>query len=177
MAAERRRRALCALVCAGSLALAGASSSALLLVGIALNALLGAVISAAIANAVDAEDARSAMFWLNGDLTGRSIADVGMALLPVLLGTAGVLLHARELNLLALGDAAAQTSGLEVARTKHLVLAAAALATAALVFHGDVGSGVTFWIAAALLAVATVVVLTVVAFTARALAQRRLFAE
>ncbi|CAG7845127.1 Hemin transport system permease protein HmuU [Pseudoclavibacter triregionum] len=70
------------------------------------------------------------MFWLNGDLTGRSIADVGMALLPVLLGTAGVLLHARELNLLALGDAVAQTSGLEVARTKHLVLAAAALATA-----------------------------------------------
>lgn len=109
----------------------GTSTASLLLVGIALNAFLGAVISASIANAVNAEDARSAMFWLNGDLTGRTMADVRLAVLPLLLGVAVILFHARDLNLLALGDATAQTSGMDVRRVKHVVLAAAALATSA----------------------------------------------
>lgn len=107
------------------------STASLLLVGIALNALLGAFINAVMVNARNAEDARSAMFWLSGDLTGRSMGDVRLITLPILIGSVVVLLHARELNLLALGDATAQTSGMSVRRTKHIVLAAAALATAA----------------------------------------------
>lgn len=55
------------------------STGALLLVGIALNSFLGALIAAMIANAPNAEDARSAMFWLNGDLTGRTMRDVALA--------------------------------------------------------------------------------------------------
>lgn len=106
------------------------STGALLLVGIALNSFLGALIAAMIANAPNAEDARSAMFWLNGDLTGRTMRDVALAILPILIGTAGVLLHARELNMLSLGEATAQTSGVAVARASHTVLAFAALATA-----------------------------------------------
>ncbi|GAB3818952.1 iron ABC transporter permease [Tessaracoccus terricola] len=109
----------------------GNSTASLLLVGIALNAFLGAIISAVVANAVNAEDARSAMFWLNGDLTGRTLDDLRLAILPLVLGVAVILFHARDLNLLALGDATAQTSGMNVRRVKHVVLAAAALATAA----------------------------------------------
>ena len=107
------------------------STAHLLLVGIALNAFLGACISAAIANAPDAEDARSAMYWLNGDLTGRTMGDVSLAIIPLLIGVAVVLFHARDLNLLGLGDAVASTSGMHVTLTKNIVLAAAALATAA----------------------------------------------
>ena len=106
------------------------STGALLRVGIALNSFLGALIAAMIANAPNAEDARSAMFWLNGDLTGCTMRDVALALLPILIGTAGVLLRARELNMLSLGEATAQTSGVAVARASHTVLAFAALATA-----------------------------------------------
>lgn len=109
----------------------GNSTASLLLVGIALNAFLGAIISAVVANAVNAEDARSAMFWLNGDLTGLTLDDLRLAILPLVLGVAVILFHARDLNLLALGDATAQTSGMNVRRVKHVVLAAAALATAA----------------------------------------------
>lgn len=109
----------------------GTGTASLLLVGLALNAFLGAVISIAILNAVHAEDARSALAWLNGDLTGRTAADIRLAWLPLLIGVAGVCWHSRALNLLGLGDATAQTSGLPVRRVKQVVLACAALATAA----------------------------------------------
>lgn len=107
------------------------SPATLLLVGMALNAFLGAVIAAVIANAVNAEDARSAMFWLNGDLTGRTMADVATAIIPMVVGAGVVVVYARELNMLSLGEAAAQTSGVNVSRVSQLVLVAAALTTAA----------------------------------------------
>ena len=109
----------------------GGSPATLLLVGMSMNAFLGAVISAVIANATNAEDARSAMFWLNGDLTGRTMSDVGVAIVPLFVGAAGVLFFARELNMFALGETTAQSSGVEVRRVSQLVLAAAALTTAA----------------------------------------------
>ncbi|MDY5786226.1 FecCD family ABC transporter permease [Corynebacterium sp.] len=106
------------------------SNATLLLVGVALNSFLGAVIAAMVANARDSEDARSAVFWLNGDLTGSTFANVALVVGPVLLGSAGVVIHARELNLFALGEATAQSSGVAVKRVSHTVLACAALATA-----------------------------------------------
>ncbi|MCQ9370898.1 iron ABC transporter permease [Corynebacterium sp. 35RC1] len=121
--------ALLAVVVVQAIAARG-SSHTILLVGVALNAFLGAVIAAVIANAVDAEDARSAMFWLNGDLTGTTMADIKLVILPLLLGMIVVGLHARELNLLAAGEAIAHTSGMQVGRTKQIVLFAAALTTA-----------------------------------------------
>ena len=108
----------------------GTSSATLLLVGIALNSFLGGLIGAMIANAPDSEDARSAVFWLNGDLTGRTMNDVSLIVLPIILGTAVILIHSRELNLLSLGEATAQSSGVPVKRVSHIVLAFAALATA-----------------------------------------------
>lgn len=109
------------------------SAATLLLVGIALNAFCGAVISAVVANAPDGDAARSAVFWLNGDLTGRTMADVSLAVVPILLGAAVVLACCRQLDMLDLGDELARAAGVEVRRTSHLVLAAAALTTAAAV--------------------------------------------
>lgn len=108
----------------------GASTASLLLVGIALNSFLGALTAALIANAVNSEDARSAMFWLNGDLTGGTMADVTMVAPPLMVGVAGTLFFARELNMLALGSTTAQSSGVHVRLVSNLVLAFAALATA-----------------------------------------------
>ena len=70
------------------------SSHTILLVGIALNAFLGAIIAAVIANAVNAEDARSAMFWLNGDLTGRTLSDIALVAVPLVVGMIGIMVYA-----------------------------------------------------------------------------------
>ncbi|KAB1504288.1 iron ABC transporter permease [Corynebacterium sp. 320] len=107
------------------------SSHTILLVGIAINAFLGALIAATIANAVNSEDARSAMFWLNGDLTGSTMNALVLVAIPLALGAAIVLFFASELNLLSLGEAIAHSTGLHVQRTTHLVLLGAALTTAA----------------------------------------------
>lgn len=109
---------------------AGRSVSSILLVGVALNSFLGAVIAAMVANAPNAEQARSAMFWLNGDLTGRTMDDVTLVLAPILIGVAGVVVFYRELNMLSLGGDTAQSSGVAVKKVSHVVLAFGALATA-----------------------------------------------
>ena len=103
----------------------------LLLVGISLNAFLGAVISAAIANAPSSDHAMQAMLWLHGDLTAASWRDVSLAAGPILIGTALLLLAGPELDLFLLGDEQAAASGLRTGRARHLLLALSALVTAA----------------------------------------------
>lgn len=71
------------------------------------------------------------MFWLNGSLVGRTMNDVAISFIPLLLGVAVVLWFARDLNLLSLGDTTAATSGMNVGRTKQWIMAGAALATGA----------------------------------------------
>jgi iron complex transport system permease protein len=111
--------------------LRGGGGATLLLVGIALNALLGAVISAAIANAPASDDAQAAMFWLNGDLTGATWRDVAIAAVPGILGIAALALAAGELNLFLLGDDQAAATGMRTARTRQILLAIAAVVIAA----------------------------------------------
>src|SRR5699024_4521737 len=96
----------------------------------------GRPISAVIANAPDGDAARSAVFWLNGDLSGRTMTDVGIAVAPILLGAAVVIAASRQLDMLDLGDDLARAAGVEVRRTTHIVLAAAALTTAAVSITG-----------------------------------------
>lgn len=103
----------------------------LLLVGIAVNALLGAVISAALANAPDPDDVRRVMFWLNGDLTGSTWTDVRLAIVPILVGTALLMCFTRELDLLALSDETAAATGVNTVRVRQTLLATAAVVTAA----------------------------------------------
>lgn len=109
------------------------SAATLLLVGVALNALLGAVIAAAIANAPDSADVQQAIFWLNGDLTATMWSDVRLAALPVLLGVPVLMCFARELNLMVLSEETAAATGVSTTAVRQLVLALAALVTAATV--------------------------------------------
>lgn len=109
----------------------GGSGATLLLVGIALNAFLGAVIAATIANAPHSDDAQQAMFWLNGDLTAANWQDIVLAVGPITVGTVILMMLIPELNLLLLGEEQATATGMRTVWIRQLLLALAALVTAA----------------------------------------------
>ncbi|MEJ5928545.1 iron ABC transporter permease [Corynebacterium sp. H128] len=107
-----------------------ADPATLVLVGMAVTSLMGAIISAAVANAPHDSDLRSVMFWLNGDLVARTWGHVQVATLPILVAIGLSWLLARDLNVLLLGEDTAQSSGLSVKELRVMVLALAALMTA-----------------------------------------------
>ncbi|MCQ9172059.1 iron ABC transporter permease [Corynebacterium amycolatum] len=109
----------------------GGSGATLLLVGIALNAFLGAVIAATIANAPHSDDAQQAMFWLNGDLTASNWQDIALAVGPITVGTVILMMLIPELNLFLLGEEQAAATGMRTVWIRQLLLALAALVTAA----------------------------------------------
>lgn len=109
----------------------GGSGATLLLVGIALNAFLGAVIAATIANAPHSDDAQQAMFWLNGDLTAANWQDIALAVGPITVGTVILMMLIPELNLLLLGEEQAAATGMRTVWIRQLLIALAALVTAA----------------------------------------------
>jgi iron complex transport system permease protein len=94
---------------------------------------LGAIVAAALANARNPDDVRSVIFWLNGDLTGRTMHDVQLAVVPICAAIITVLFFGRDLNLLLLGEAIAQSSGVNVPVVRQTLLVLAALMTAAAV--------------------------------------------
>ncbi|BAC17504.1 FecCD family ABC transporter permease [Corynebacterium efficiens] len=108
----------------------GADPATLVLVGLAITAFLGAVISAATANAPQDSELRSVTFWLNGDLVSRTWDHVGVSVIPIIVGLILAVGASRDLNLLLLGESTAQTSGLNVGRARIFLLALAALLTA-----------------------------------------------
>lgn len=102
----------------------------LLLTGIAVNAVAGALIGLLTYLADD--DARTAMaFWNLGSLNRATWTAVAVAAPLVLLGLAVALRHARSLDLLSLGERAARHLGLDVERARWTLVVAAALLTAA----------------------------------------------
>jgi iron complex transport system permease protein len=108
----------------------GADPATLVLVGMAITAFLGAVISAVIANAPDDSDLRSVQFWMNGDLVARTWDHVKIATVPILGGIVLSWFLARDLNVLLLGPETAQSSGVDVRRLRIRLLALAAWITA-----------------------------------------------
>src|SRR5690606_13345730 len=78
--------------------------STIILVGVSINALAGALINVFIANAHDDALVRSAMFWLAGDLELRSWEHVTIAVVPIVIGVAILLTRVRALDALSLGE-------------------------------------------------------------------------
>jgi len=103
----------------------------LLLAGIAVAAIISAVIS--LAMTFSGQQIRLIYFWLLGGLGARGWQSLGAATPFVLAGTAVAIGSARDLNLTALGEERASQLGLEVERFKTLMLATGALLTAAAV--------------------------------------------
>ena len=109
------------------------SMATLLLAGVAVNAFLGAVVSAIIIALPDNGALREILFWLAGGLDSRSWDHV-WASAPLVVGSfLVILLMLRDLNLLMLGDDEARSMGVRVGIARPTLLAAAALATGAAV--------------------------------------------
>ena len=110
----------------------------LLLAGVAVQTFLGAVISYLQLRA--GESLRRIVAWLMGHLQGAAWGEVAAvaAVVPPLFVV--LLVYARDLNVLLLGEEEARGLGIAVERTKRLLLAASALITAAgVAFAGVIG--------------------------------------
>jgi len=103
----------------------------LLLAGLAVQAFLGSIISYMLLHT--GENLEQAMLWLMGHLQYNSWGEVEVTFYCTVLLFVVLLAYARDLNVMLLGEEDAHTLGIEVERTKRLLLAAASVITAAAV--------------------------------------------
>jgi iron complex transport system permease protein len=101
----------------------------LLLAGVAIQTFLGAVVSFLLVTS--GESLRSALYWLMGDLNASTWGDVLGASLVVVVGFLLLVPFARDLNVLMLGEEDAHHLGIEVERTKRILLVLSSVVTAA----------------------------------------------
>ncbi len=115
------------------LALAGPRTDTvtLILAGVAITSLTGALTSLALNLAPSPYAAYEIMFWLMGSLADRSLQHVALAAPFVLLGAGLILRHGPALDALTLGEARAQTLGINVARVRLDLVLGTALAVGA----------------------------------------------
>ena len=113
------------------LARSGAPTATLVLAGVAISAISGALTNLALSLAPSPYALYDVLFWLLGSLADRSLVHVAVALPPLLLGSALVLDGARQLDALALGEEVAQSLGVDVARLRHRIVVGTALAVGA----------------------------------------------
>ncbi|MFC5938118.1 FecCD family ABC transporter permease [Corynebacterium choanae] len=113
--------------------------TSLILTGIAINAVGGALISFLIF--VASTTAREQIiFWQMGSLNGAKWEQVYAVVVPIVAGCAVACWIAPQLDVLALGERAARHAGVHVTRLRPLVVAlATALAAAAVSFAGIIG--------------------------------------
>ena len=111
------------------LALAGsrADTSTLLLAGLAISALAGALTTLALALAPSPFAFYDAYDWLMGSLIDRSLSQAVFALVPALLCIVLLLRQVAPLDSLSLGEESAQAMGHDLRRTRFWVVASSAL--------------------------------------------------
>ncbi|MAO00399.1 iron ABC transporter permease [uncultured Roseovarius sp.] len=115
------------------------SVATMLLAGIALGALSGAV-SGLMVYAADDQQLRDLTFWGLGSLAGATWAKVATAAPILLMAMAGAMTLGRGLNGLAFGEATALHLGIPVQRVKTLAILAVAAATGgAVAVSGGIG--------------------------------------
>jgi len=113
----------------------------LLLAGVALNSLIGALISFVLTlNGGRFEIAQEILFWVMGGLDSRMWMHVWLCAPCIAVGVIVSLVYARELDLFLAGEETAASLGVDVQRVKRIVLVTAALLTsAAVAVSGMVG--------------------------------------
>lgn len=111
-------------------ALAGRSQSVLVLIlaGVALNSLFGALVAVALNFADNLFALQEIIFWLMGSLANRSMDHVLIALPTCLLGMALIYSRHAYLDALTLGDDTASSLGFVAGRERLLLLVGIALA-------------------------------------------------
>ncbi|HVU38830.1 MAG TPA: iron ABC transporter permease [Opitutales bacterium] len=115
------------------------NAALMLLTGLALNALVGSAIGITVYLASD-EQLREWIFWSLGSLGHADWVQIGVAALFIGPTALGLLMLAKPLNVLLLGEAEAMHLGVPVQRVKRtLVLCSALLAGAAVSVCGTIG--------------------------------------
>ena len=104
---------------------------ALLLTGIAVGSVMSSLTS--LVMVLGQKDLYQVFFWIMGGLGGKTWAHVSMVLPYAVVGIVVILLSARELNLMLLGEEDAFHLGVGVEGTKLRILVSASLAAAAAV--------------------------------------------
>ncbi|MFB6069582.1 MAG: vitamin B12 ABC transporter permease BtuC [Halanaeroarchaeum sp.] len=100
----------------------------LLLAGVAVQTFLGAVISFMLVHS--GQSLRQAIYWMMGHLHNATWAQVRISLVVVPALFVPLLWYAGDLNVLLLGEEEAQTLGVDVERTKRILLGLSSLLTA-----------------------------------------------
>ncbi len=114
-----------------AIASAHASTITLILAGVALTSLAGALTSLALNLSPNPFASYEIIFWLLGSLKDRSMDHVWLALPLMAAGWALILASARALDALSLGEETAESLGIAMARVRIMVVAGVALAVGA----------------------------------------------
>lgn len=118
---------------------AGASPERLILAGVIVTTFLSSAI-VFITTLMDATRIRSFTFWLLGDLSGTTTSLLSIALAAAAIGVGVLIVNARALNLMMLGERDAFDLGVEVGRVRITVfIAASLLVGASVASSGSVG--------------------------------------
>lgn len=114
-------------------ALAGAqgSTTTLILAGVAVSAVAGALTSLALNLSPNPFASTEILFWLMGSLTDRSLVHVWLAAPVIVVGIAMLLTTGRDLEALSLGEEAARNLGVDLKGLRFRVIAGSALAVGA----------------------------------------------
>lgn len=108
----------------------GDRTLALVLTGVVIGALAGAVTSLLKVLADPYDQLPAITFWLLGSLASVTRADIAPVIPAIALGLLPLVLLRWRINVLSLGDDEAKTLGVEAGRIRFLVIAAATLITA-----------------------------------------------
>ncbi len=103
----------------------------LILAGVAISSVTGALTTLALNLAPNPFASVEILFWLLGSLTDRSLLHVGLAAPLIFAGCALLLTTGRALDALALGEDAAQNLGVDLTRLRLVIVAGVALAIGA----------------------------------------------
>lgn len=103
----------------------------LILAGVVISSTFSALISLLMIYADD--NIRQIFFWLMGNLQRASWSRINIIIVPAILGLTIITLKLKELNILLLGDDEAATLGVEVEKTKKIIILGATMATASVV--------------------------------------------
>lgn len=114
-----------------AIAARGAGTTALILAGVALSSLAGALTALALNLAPSPYAALEVVFWLMGSLSDRSLVHVALALPFMAIGWVLVLVTGPALDALTLGEEAAASLGFPLRRTRLLVVGGTAAAVGA----------------------------------------------
>lgn len=107
------------------------STNTLLLAGVAVGQFFTAIMSFLIV--VNSNDMSKIIYWTMGSLSGKGWNPVKTLSIPILLTIVVLIYYSKELNILLTGDETAKSMGVNVERTKEIILVLGTLLTSLVV--------------------------------------------